>query len=199
MAATTMVSYSYTPNILIPDNSSVGIADFQTVTTNIVDITSVTVVLGINGGFNGDFYVYLLHNSGFSVLLNRVGKTATNEFGYADSGINATFTAAAVNDVHNYRTVNNPLGAPLTGTWQPDARQSDPTVTLDTDARTATLASFSGLDANGTWVLYVADRSSGSIGTLANWSLTIEGNAIPEPSSALMLLGVSALCLRRRR
>ena len=32
------------------------------------------MTLNLSGGWNGDLYAYLVHNSGFAVLLNRVGR-----------------------------------------------------------------------------------------------------------------------------
>ena len=196
-AVTTTVSF--TPNLAIPDNSTVGVADFHTVTSSIQWIESVEVTLQITGGFNGDYYVYLQHGSGFSVLLNRPGKNLLNDLGYADSGVFVTFAQTAANgDPHFYQAVTNPAGGPITGTWQPDGRIVDPLNVLDTDARSATLNSFAGNDANGEWTLFVADRSSGGTGTLTSWSLNITG-AIPEPSTVLgLLVGTSMLFLRRR-
>ena len=68
------------------------------------------------------------------MLLNRVGRTASNPVGFADSGLDVSFDDAAANgDIHVYRAVTNPpAGTPLTGTWQPDGRLADPAVVLDT-------------------------------------------------------------------
>lgn len=190
---------SATPNLAIPDNSSVGVADFQSLTTTIESIESIEVTLNITGGFNGDYYVYLQHGTGFSVLLNRVGKTALNDLGYGDAGVFATFAQGAVNgDSHTYQTIINPAGGQLTGTWQPDGRNIDPLNALDTTPRTATLNSFLGNDANGQWTLFVADRSFGGVGTLSSYTITITG-AIPEPTSALLSLAGLFSLLRRKR
>ena len=130
-------------------------------------ILKVTISLTISGDFNGDLYVQLTHGSGFSVLLNRVGRTSLNEFGYGDSGMDITLSDdAAAGDVHVYRTTlfgneNTPVAGMLTGVWAPDARITDPDVVLNTDSRSATLSSFNGLDPNGTWTLFIADASGG--------------------------------------
>lgn len=195
-AVTTIVSF--TPNLAIPDNSSVGVADIRTITSEVQYIYSVEVTLTITGGFNGDYYVYLQHGSGLSVLMNRVGVTATENLGYADSGAFVTFAQGAVNgDIHAYQDVSNPAGAPITGTWQPDGRTTNPLAVLNTDARPADLNVFYAGDANGDWTLFVADRSSGATGTVESWSLTING-AVPEPSS-VMLMGLGALGVLKRK
>src|SRR5215470_16537192 len=50
------------------------------------DVRSINVTLNISGGYNGDLYAYLVHSSGFAVLLNRSGRTGANGFGYGDAG-----------------------------------------------------------------------------------------------------------------
>lgn len=195
----TMVSFS--PNLAIPDGSTVGVADIRTVDSEIQVIQSVQVTLSISGGWNGDYYAYLRHGDGFSVLLNRVGVTADDSEGYGDSGVSVvTFADDAANgDVHVYQQVNDPKGGPLTGTWQPDGRNVNPGLVLDTTPRTTSLGSFQNLPASGNWTLFVADRSGGGTeGILTNWGMTITG-AVPEPGSSALLLGAAALGMRRRR
>ena len=43
--------------------------------------------------YNGDLFAYLVHDTNFCVLLNRVGRSAANADGYPDSGFNITFYA----------------------------------------------------------------------------------------------------------
>ena len=155
-AAVVMVSFTGI-NQAVPDGSPLGWSDTRTVSADFDFITSVAVSLEISGGFNGDLYAQLTHSSGFAVLLNRVGRTATNTSGYSDSGIDIEIDDSAVSaeDVHNYRVTlfgNNtvPLNNPLTGTWKSDGRAVDPGSVLDTSARTAMLGSFNGLDPDGT-------------------------------------------------
>ena len=91
----------------ILDGNATGWSDTRTL-SGIADasIVDLNVSLNIAGGFNGDLYVYLTHDSGFSVLLNRVGRTAANAFGYSNAGLNVTFDDAASNgDVHLYQNV----------------------------------------------------------------------------------------------
>ena len=98
-----------------------------------------------------DEKITLSHGSGFSVLLNRVGSTAGNPYGYSDSGLSVTLSDSAANDIHTYRSVVSlAAGAPLTGTWQPDARITDPGSVVNTDSRSAFLSSFNGSNPNGT-------------------------------------------------
>ncbi|MES2707917.1 MAG: PEP-CTERM sorting domain-containing protein [Verrucomicrobiota bacterium] len=202
-AATTTVSFS--PGLAIPDNSTVGVADIQMISSNITDIRSVEISLTITGGFNGDYYVYLEHGGSHTILMNRAGLTPTENLGYAGSGVNVIFTADAVNgDIHLYQRqpAGQPAGTgPLTGLWQPDGRDVNPLVAFDNVPRSSLLNAFNGQDASGLWTLFAADRSSGALGTFSGWSLTITGEAVPEPGSAITALLGGFLALRggRRR
>jgi subtilisin-like proprotein convertase family protein len=163
--------------IAVPDNDIRGLASSLDLSAPDTLVGKVTVTLEIQDGYNGDLYAYLVHDTGFSVLLNRVGRSATSPGGYSDSGFAITLDdAAPTGDVHRYREAlgGTPLPAALTGTWQPDARDTDPALTLDTDARTARLDSFQGLGADGLWTLFVADLDGGSEATLVRWGLNIE-------------------------
>jgi hypothetical protein len=100
--------------------------------------------------------------------------------------------------VHNYRVTLGgshavPLGGGLTGRWSADGRAVDPEQVLDSDARTAGLGAFSGIDPNaGRWVLFVADVVQGGEARLDQWSLSF--TPVPEPAdlawiTALVLVG----------
>jgi subtilisin-like proprotein convertase family protein len=186
-------------NKSIPDGQPAGISDFQTITSGIAQIGSLKVKLYVSGNFNGDLYCYLGHGTGYSVLLNRPGRTTGNLDGYDDGGFQITLSDTAANgDIHDYRGLQTPLpGFPLTGVWQPDARNISPDTVLDTDPRTAWLSSFGGLDPNGTWTLFIADLSSGGTSVLNGWQLEI--TAIPEPSgTAFALLAGFLVALKTR-
>jgi len=191
-------TFSYTANLAIPDNNLNGVSDTRTVVSEIFSITGVRVTLNISGGFNGDYYAYLTHDSGFAVLLNRVGRTISSDLGYPDSGFNVVLNDAAANDIHTYRLSLNPNGGPITGSWQPDGRNIHPAISLDTTARTAGLDVFDDLDANGNWTLFLADVSAASTATLNSWGLEIVG--VPEPSTwALLAMAGVGLWWRFRR
>jgi subtilisin-like proprotein convertase family protein len=169
-------------NAVIPDGDINGLADTRTLSGMTgSQITDVNVTLNISGGYNGDLYGYLVHSSGFAILLNRVGRTAGDGFGYAGTGLAITLDDAAGTDVHLYETVSHPLngGGQLTGTWNPDGRNVDPDAVVDTDSRTALLSSFNGGDPNGSWTLFMADMAGGEQSTLVGWQLEI--STVPEP------------------
>jgi subtilisin-like proprotein convertase family protein len=188
---------------VIPDGDAGGWSDTRTVSTSYSSIESVSVTLNISGGYNGDLYVYLAHGSGFSVLLNRVGRTAGDGFGYGDAGFTITLSdlAGVTTDIHSY---GGNGGAPLTGTFQSDGRFVDPLAVLNTDPRNNRLDQFNDLNPNGEWSLFIADMSGGDQSTLVSWQLDI--TAVPEPTTvALGIFGVMAICgsvcarLRSRR
>jgi subtilisin-like proprotein convertase family protein len=193
-------TYAFVVNQAIPDNDLSGLSDSHTISPGIQSITDVNVTLNITGGFNGDYYAYLTHDSGFTVLLNREGRTGTDAFGYPDSGFNVTVDDAASNgDIHTYRLTLNPNGGALTGTWAPDARNTNPGLSLDTTPRGAFLGSFNGLGEDGNWTLFVADVSPVGSGLLGSWSMEVIG-VVPEPGTCVLLgIGVSILALASKR
>lgn len=197
-------NHLFTINAIIPDNDSGGLASFRSLTSSITSITDVQLTLNITGGYNGDYYAYLTHDSGFTILLNRVGATLGNPYGTVDAGFtNVTFSGSAINDIHNYQSVSNPAGGALSGgIWAPDGRDVDPAFTVDTDPRSAFLSSFNGLDANGGWTLFIADLAPAGQGTLVSWDLQITGvvSAVPEPGTWLAgTLAVASFAVWRRR
>jgi subtilisin-like proprotein convertase family protein len=181
LQAQTTESFTFTTNRMVPDGNAAGLNDVRNVNSAIGTITSLKVRLKLTGEFNGDLYGYVRHSSGFTVLLNRPGKTAANSYGYNDSGLDVTFqTGAANGDVHLYQNVSTPVaGSPLTGVWQPDGRTNDPASVTDASARSTSLTNFNGLNAAGEWTLYLADVESGGTNLLTEWSLEITGAAYP--------------------
>ncbi len=179
--AQTTETYTFNPNKAVPDGNASGLVDVRNVPSPIGNITGVKVRLKVTGEFNGDLYGYVKHSSGFTVLLNRPGKTAANTNGYADSGLDITLQNGGVDgDIHNYQAVRIPAdGVALTGTFEPDGRAADPATVTDASGRTTSLTSFNGLDAAGEWKLYLADLASGDTNFLTQWSVEITGAATP--------------------
>ncbi len=183
------VTGSASPALVIPDNDANGIASPITLSSAISAITSVQVTVDVAGdptAFNGDYYAYLQYSSGLVVLLNNLGG---GSLGSPGDGFNVTFSDAAPN-------ISSAPGldttATLTGTYAPQAGSLNST--------------FSGLDPNGTWWLFLADKSPGGVGALESWSLQVTGNAVALPDSGsalgLLLLAAGSLglwSLRKRR
>jgi subtilisin-like proprotein convertase family protein len=186
------ISYSTFANGgLIPDNSVVGSSGTATVSGFLPAIADISVKLNISGGYNGDLYAYLSYGGVLVPLLNRVGVTSGNALGYGDAGFNVTLSSAGAYDVHAYGSHNPSFsGGQLTGTWQPDGRAIDPQgdpSTFDSASR-LNFGSFSGLNPNGTWSLFIADLSAGGQSQLVSWELDI--TTVPEPVN--VALGIFA-------
>jgi len=200
--AQTTLTVSQTDNIMIPDNDLSGVAETITLGSSIQSITGVQLTLDVGGTanyqpFDGDYYAYLIHGSSQAVLLNRVGVTAINPFGYADTGFDVTFSGGG-SDIHNYQNGSYTLNGSgqLTGTWAPDGRTASPLTVLNTSPRTALLSSFNGGNAGGDWTLFIADTSPGAIGDLEGWTLQVTGNSgtnnpVPDGGNTLGLLALA--------
>lgn len=203
-SAQSSYNFTFPVNQAVPDGNASGLALPANLSGISGIITNLTVSLNISGDCNGDLYAYLRGpNGGFTVLLNRVGVTSGNAFGYSETGFNVTFDdSASYNNIHFYQNLSYDLngGGQLTGTWASDGRaidpQSNPSI-FDTTQPASLLDSFNGTHPNGTWTLFIADLSSGGQSTVVNWSLNI--TAVPEPS-AYALLGIGcALFLASKR
>lgn len=185
---------SWNVDALIPDNDPMGLQDTRELSGFLDVIDALEVWLKISAApsslaWNGDLFVTLQHDSGYAVLLNRVGVTASQPLGYGHNGFEITFAIGGL-DIHNYSSYSPVFGGAgeLLGTWGVDGRNVDPDLVLDTDARTDMLASFAGLDPNGNWTLFVADLNQNGAMQLDSWGLNV--SAIPEPATTgLMLLG----------
>jgi subtilisin-like proprotein convertase family protein len=159
---------SQSPNALIPDGNASGISFTMNLSGLQGPIQNLNINLNISGGYNGDLYAYIRHGDSFCVLLNRVGTSGSDPFGYGDTGFNVTLDQHAGQsvDIHNYQDVagNINLSGQLTGTWRPDGGD---------------LSVFNGMNANGDWTIFFADLSSGEQSTLVSWGLEI--TTVPEP------------------
>jgi hypothetical protein len=170
-----VVTRTFRSNLVIPDSGEVADVRSFDIGGGTIANTQVDVGLSGVGGlpmFNGDYYITLSHDSASAVLLNRAGVSGSNPFGYSDNGFAVTF-ADSGSDIHFYRNSlgGAPAGGVLTGTWAPDGRLIDPATINGTEARTATLSAFNGLNASGEWRLFISDAGVGSAAQLDYWRL----------------------------
>jgi hypothetical protein len=122
------------------------------------------VSLELTGGWNGDLYAYLVHDTGFAVLLDRVGYTGFG-YGYGTAGMDVWLTdGAGVGDIETTLAPNS-------------LNSSSPYSRL---GYAGSSASFNGLDPNGTWTLFIADLSGGGVTTVQSWGLQMDIVAVPE-------------------
>ena len=170
-------------------------------------IGSVSIVVNISGGYNGDLYGYLSHAGVLIPLLNRVGRGTGNAFGASDAGLNVLFTDAAANNIHTYQTVSG-YSLASEATWQPDGRTINPVTSAPSAydaAGTVTFANLAGLDPNGDWTLVFGDLSAGGgQAQVLSWGVNITAvTAVPEPINvALGVFGAvfaGVAVMRRRR
>lgn len=195
-------NYTFNVNAAVPDGNPVGVSSSTNLSGMAGSISSLSVTLDVTGGFNGDLYAYLASPAGqLVVLLNRVGMSSSNAFGYSDAGFNVTLTNGAP-DIHTYQMSVNPAGGQLTGAWAADGRNILPNSAPGAfDAGpTQDLSSFNNYSPDGQWTLFIADLSSGGgQSTLVSWGLTVV--TVPEPQTwALMAGGLGLLlALKRRR
>jgi len=191
VASATLVTENYSGSeIAIPDGNPVGIVNSLSVSGASGAIEDVSVNLDISGGYNGDLYGYLVFqptsgSSATALLLNQIGTSGSNPFGYSSSGFNVTLSDSGTSngDIHG---ANVGTGNTVTGIWQPD--QSAGINLLD--------STFNQSSANGTWTLFLADLSAGG-GTseLVSWGVNI--SVVPEPITWALLGFAGVLGLAR--
>jgi hypothetical protein len=192
----------------IPAGSLNGWSDTETVSgfsQNIADVSVSVNLTGSAGAYNGDLYAYITHVSAngseteMAVLLNRIGvgtSTASggnggNAFGNSASGINVTFSSSSSTDIHvagNGILVNG-------GTYAPDGRAISPlspAANFNTPPSVNALTTFTGMDPNGNWTLFIANTVSGGGNfSVVSWGITMD--VVPEPVN--VALGIFGVCL----
>jgi subtilisin-like proprotein convertase family protein len=194
-------SSGFEANGLVPDGNPIGWSDSRNLSSvPITSLSDLNVSLTITGGAIGDLYIYLSNGSYAAILLNRPGKTSSDDFGFADEGFAITFDDSGPNG-DSHLTLTGPTR--LTGgSWEPDARPDNPYDVLDSSPRSSFLSGFNSYNPNTTWTLFVADMVSGASSTVTSWGLTITSpSAVPEPSASLAssLTIAWALSLTRNR
>jgi len=170
---TTNWNSGFVNGTIIPDNNPSGWTDTRTVNTMPAGtLVGVAVDLHLNSGWAGDLYAYLVHESGYAVLLDRVGVPGAGAFGYGAATINVTLADDNFNDGGLFNNIHTYGGGNVSGTWNPD----------DSATTTAfgSLASFLATSPNGTWSLFIADLSGGGVTTVQDWGLQMDIVAVPE-------------------
>lgn len=207
-AATQTFTFTSPPLPLeIPDDAGVTTTDSRTITSDIKQIDDISVSLTLvgsdgAGGFgkmwNGDLFLQLNYGSAYSILINRAGQTGPGDGGDSGDGIDVSLKDSNATDIH----VSNVDSGLLSGSWQPDGRDVDPTAVVTGDPRTKLLDQFLTLDPNGQWDLILSDQGAGQFMRVQQWSLTITGQ-IPEVSTwaagGFLALTLAGLVWRRRK
>jgi subtilisin-like proprotein convertase family protein len=154
-------------NVAIPDNNATGVAVTQTVAgiPGTANVTSVNVLFNITHTWDGDLTLFLKNpNNAVLNLVNGRGGSADN---FTNTNISSTSAVSLASGV-----------APFTGTFAPDGSLSaaSPTGYVPT---VSTFAAFLASNpTNGVWGFAARDNAGGDVGTILNWTLTIN-YAIP--------------------
>jgi subtilisin-like proprotein convertase family protein len=171
--------------LVIPDNNATGISSTLDV-SGAGPINDLNLLLNIRHTSVADLNIVLQAPNGAQVLLLYAYSEGgiLSGVGNPDDFIDTIFDDEATTNLRNGV-------APYTGSF-----------TVNWGSILDPLASFDGLDANGTWTLFVSDRAAQNIGSLTGWSLQIDSNGgVPEPAAwALMIVGfgLAGAALRRR-
>jgi len=184
---TTNFTSGFANNGILPDGDLNGWADTRNLSVTEyagLTVADVQVTLNISGGWNGDLYGYLVHGSGFVVLLDRVGSGNVGAAGYGDSGMSVILGSTGANGSIQTYGGNSIFSSSPSGNYS--------TITP------SAWNSFDGTDVNGNWTLFLADMSSGDISQVTGWALTIE--AVPEPATwAMIIFGAAFGCWQLAR
>ncbi len=149
---------NFSVNTAVPDAVPSGLASTKIVSTPIAYISGLKVSLKLTGTWNGDLYCYLTHSSGYTVLLNRVGRRSSSSLGYGDEGFDVTFDDSASNgDIHIYRRKLN-SGNEITGYTPPSIVTSPLSLTNECSTGSAVFS----VTANGSEPLAYQWRLNGA-------------------------------------
>ena len=187
--------YSGSP-FAVPDGNVNGAWSQIQVTGALPVLTELRLALTLEGGYNGDLYAYLSYRGHLVPLLNRIGVSAGNVFGFNGNGMEVVFSDTAETNVH---AAGNGY---LSGVFRSDGQLINPLLdaaSFSAGGGSLTLdGTFAGLNPNGLWTLFVSDvvLGSGSV-AMRDWSLEIA--AIPEPGIGELLLIAGFLTLTGRR
>ena len=195
------LSWSANPNTDIPDGqpdsgllSAISIDSGDLQLSGIVDpwVSSVvSISFEITGGWNGDYIIQLKHvlpdlTTDTLTILNRVGMTGGQPLGYMNAGYDVTIETGGSGDIADQGSYSS--SSQITGTYG--------------GVDFSSLAGYTKSPV-GTWALYITDNSSGDVGTLVGWSLTLD--VVPEPTTwaaiifGTLFAGVQGVRLLRKK
>jgi subtilisin-like proprotein convertase family protein len=169
---------SGTLNATIPDNDPNGYVSTINVSGFSGPVRTVDVLLNVSGGYNGDLFAYVTYNGTSVILLNRVGTSSGNTYGYGDTGFNIRLSDSGLSGLHYYQDNGGQINGSgqLTGTWQPDS------------AGVSFTSAYQNSSGNGSWSIFFADLDAGDQSTLVSWSLDV--TPVAEPiNTALAIFG----------
>ncbi|MCE2790430.1 MAG: proprotein convertase P-domain-containing protein [Saprospiraceae bacterium] len=131
--------------------------------------TIANVTIDLDHTWTGDIALMLIAPDGTFIELSSGNGSAGNNF------TNTVFTDAASTNI----TAGSP---PFTGQFKPEGRQNttltNPYPNTGTPGTFTFQNTFTGVDADGAWILYLNDYVAGDIGFLNSWSMTFS-NAGP--------------------
>jgi subtilisin-like proprotein convertase family protein len=172
--ASTQTFSSGTINLGIPDNSSNGIASMIAVS----GIPAGAVINSVNVNFNishaktGELRINLKAPNGS--ILNLVDR---------EGGSNANFTNTVITSVTPTTSIVG-KSAPFTSTYSPEAGNNISAGSAIGGNSTTNLFTDLFATPNGNWVFGVRDGSNGTVGSITNWSVTINYTVVGGPQNA---------------
>jgi len=197
-------SYGTSGNAIpIPDDGYDGtLASMASVSVNVsgeAALLDLTVDVGIEHTWAGDLVLRLESPNGTLVdLMNRPGfDNAGLDDGSGCCGQNLDFI---LGNTYNFDDAAGGTSEDLSpfddGGGILNSFSVAPGVAGGDASAPASLSTFDGEDANGTWTLYAGDSAGFDTGILDGFTLNV--TSVPAPG-ALALLGVAGLAARRRR
>ncbi|MFZ1452046.1 MAG: hypothetical protein WAT20_05045, partial [Ferruginibacter sp.] len=163
-------------SVAVPDNTANGVSTTLAVSC----VPANATVTGIRVNFNmpghtyvGDMIMNLRAPNGTILNLAKyMSGTATQAGTYPNAGfVNTTISSSGTAALGTATTT------PITGTWKADLLNGTIPFTIQEIAGfTSTATNWNQLFSvpNGTWTLAMADGGPGDVGTLTNWSITVE-------------------------
>ncbi len=170
----------------IPDNNATGASSTITITDDLI-ISDMTVTLNnLTHTWIGDLVASLTNlNTGTTVdLFNRIGRTGGSGFGDSSNfGGNYSFNDASTGNLWTTAAGIDTSTTIPTGEY----------FSTTTNGAVSLLSAFSGQSALGTWQLSIKDLAGGDTGSFASWSISGQGQPVPEPASVLGLFAFGAM------